>query len=128
MNTTPVTRVHTESGSHIEPPLNPGWDPLSQLRWHGAVVTLDVGLPVTVSQDPDDPDMYSLTVGYTGCSPMTYDSVWTYLNGVAVGALEAVSATEAGSGSREMSDTDTMPIRRRSAPEVDPASPTGGDA
>ncbi|MFC8278454.1 hypothetical protein ACFUJR_39305, partial [Streptomyces sp. NPDC057271] len=80
-----VTRVHTQRGSHIEPPLDPNWDNLTKLRWHAAVVAHETGLTVEVEPQPEASD-YSVTiVGSSSAAAYTYREAWVYLSGIGVG-------------------------------------------
>jgi hypothetical protein len=95
-----VTRVHDDTGSSIEPPLDEAWDDLTQLRWHAAVVAHDTGLRVTVNPGGEQrkvgeewvavPGTYGISVGRTSAAAFNYAAAWTYLNGVSTGAREAV--------------------------------------
>lgn len=87
-----VHRITTEHGSHIEPPLDPTWPAATKLRWHAAIVTLDTGLNIRITEY--QPGQYNLTVGRTGTGPFTYDDAWTYLNGIDTGASEARRADD----------------------------------
>lgn len=80
-----VTRVHTDTGSHIEPALNDDWPLLQKLQWHAAVVAHDTGLNVRVDQ-PDDSSLFSIQIGNTSSGMHDFSDAWTYLNGVTAGA------------------------------------------
>lgn len=87
-----VQRITTERGSHIEPPLDPAWPATTKLHWHAAIVTLDTGLNIQITEY--QPGEYNFTIGGTGTSPYTYNDAWTYLNGIGTGAREARRADE----------------------------------
>lgn len=101
IETMTVTRVHTATGSHIDPPLDQDWDDLMKLRWQAAVVTADTGLAVRVSPahlqyratrwSPwrIQSGVYDVHVGSSSCGAMRYAEAWSYLNGVAAGANAA---------------------------------------
>jgi hypothetical protein len=88
-----VTRVHTDTGSHLEPPLEQGWDEAARLAWRAAVSSHDTGVSVQVDADTLEeqrgarrkwhivPGMYNLTIGPASYGPMPYGSAWTFLNG-----------------------------------------------
>lgn len=92
----PVTRVRTSTGSYVEPPLDPGWDDLTKLQWHAAVVSYDTGLNVHIS--PGDSSIkrfgewrkihgtYSVRCGASSTILPNFHSTWTYLNGISMGA------------------------------------------
>ncbi|WKW86372.1 hypothetical protein SEA_BUDSKI_96 [Gordonia phage Budski] len=93
-----VTRVHTDHGSHIEPPLDQGWSELDQLRWKAGVVIEDAGVPLRITLNDDArlscngvnvPGIYGLQLGYTS-SARGFHDMWDYLNGVRAGAIEAL--------------------------------------
>jgi hypothetical protein len=94
-----VQRIHTDHGSHIEPPFNPHWTNLQKLQWQAAVISADSGLPVTVDLSDTRrktlfgwrriPGRYAVHVDGTGISPLTFDSAWDYMNGVLAGAEAA---------------------------------------
>lgn len=95
-----VTRVHTDSGSHIEPPLAEEWDDFTKLRWYTAVVSHDTGLPITIHegglltrhQDGNMypvPGTYSIGVGRSISAGFDYHAAWAWLNGFSVGVQEA---------------------------------------
>ncbi|MFE9398631.1 hypothetical protein [Streptomyces flavidovirens] len=89
-----VTRVRTEGGSHIEPPLDPAWSELTRLAWHAAVVTHDTGLRIAIHpgrykvNGESVPGFYNLVVGSSSSGPHTFRSAWDYLNGVDTGARQ----------------------------------------
>lgn len=79
-----VTRVHTDSGSHIEPPLDQAWDEPTKLTWHAASVTHDTGINITIHDA--EQGFYNLAVGSSSISPLDYRSAWDFLIGVHTGA------------------------------------------
>lgn len=94
-----VTRVHTDTGCHVEPALDPEWDDLTKLRWHAAVTAHDTGLPVTVregglaTRGADGelrpvPGTYSISVGATSSGGFDYHAARVWLTGAATGANE----------------------------------------
>jgi hypothetical protein len=92
-----VQRVHTDEGSHIEPPLGNGRSERDKIAWHAAVVAADTGL--TVEAFEHSGDEYSFRLGrhqpYNSLAmrigtvnsggPYPYDVAWIYLNAVSVG-------------------------------------------
>jgi hypothetical protein len=107
-----VVRVETETGSHIEPPLDQDWDDLTKLRWHAAVVTYDTGIPIEVYDGRYSvkrfgkwrpvPGVYGFSV--PGCSggAMSYQSMWSWLNGFSSGvdSLRRVTGVSENTGFR----------------------------
>jgi hypothetical protein len=96
-----VRRIHTENGSHIEPPLpQPSTlEPLGSLRWHAAVVEIDAGIGETLEvhearywaagiRQNGYYDVYTVADGHiTGSiGPMTFGQAWSHLNGINQGA------------------------------------------
>lgn len=91
-----VERIHTEYGSHIEPPLNQAWDELTQLRWKAAVVACDSGVALNVHPAKawtvvagirwPIRRLYSFSSSSWSTSGMSFEHAWTYLNGVGTGA------------------------------------------
>ncbi|MFH9579118.1 hypothetical protein ACH4MO_14105 [Streptomyces globisporus] len=90
-----VTRVHKAHSGHIEPPLNQAWDQLTKLTWKAAVVTLDTGLDITVTEAEyytngvRNQGFYNVVVGHSSTGPLNFRSTWDYLNGVSTGATQA---------------------------------------
>ncbi|AXH49050.1 hypothetical protein SEA_ECLIPTUS_98 [Gordonia phage Ecliptus] len=93
-----VTRVRDDSGSHIEPPLDPAWSELDQLRWKAGVVIVDAGVPLRITLNDharlsrngvDVPGIYGLQLGHTS-SARGFHDMWDYLNGLRAGAVEAL--------------------------------------
>lgn len=87
-----VQRVHTEYGSHIEPPCDRNWDDLTTLRWNAAVVSADTGLQVDVRRADvwvgpirirNQYDVFAL--GAVAGTGKLHDA-WDFLNGVRFGA------------------------------------------
>ncbi|GGU62711.1 hypothetical protein [Streptomyces lavendofoliae] len=91
-----VARVQTESGSRIEPPLDPDWDEHTKLLWKAAVVALDAGLQVTVTDGGYSewhkgawhavPGRYCIRVGTSSNAAYSFREAWCFLTGVSVGA------------------------------------------
>lgn len=87
-----VTRVHTDHGSHIEPPLNPEWSLLRKLEWAAAVGTADSGLEITVSHSRYwvdrvlQRDVFNLGIDGAVSGPHTYQQAWAWIHGVTAGA------------------------------------------
>lgn len=94
-----VTRVLTEHGGHIEPPLDESWSDLDKLRWWAAAVAVDTGLRVSVSESEQrtrrhgrwvpERGLYSVSVGSSFRSGATFNNCWTFLSGVCTGAQQA---------------------------------------
>lgn len=88
-----VQRVHTERGSHIEPPLHQDWDHLTKLRWHLAVVLHDADLPPDAIQIvPGDyringrpQESYNLMCPGWTASTGDFHDAWSRINGIADG-------------------------------------------
>ncbi|MDJ0010116.1 hypothetical protein [Gordonia alkanivorans] len=93
-----VTRVHTENGSHIEPPLDQKWSELDKLRWNAGVVIADTGVPLRIKLNDNarytsngvDIPVYGLQLGSMSTS-RRFHAMWDYLNGVSAGAVEALT-------------------------------------
>lgn len=83
-----VTRVREDGKSRVEPPMDPGWDALTRLQWHAAVVEHDTGLPVAVREEA--PSRYVASVGRGYLGGLSYRDTWVFLNGVDTGACEAM--------------------------------------
>jgi hypothetical protein len=98
-----VVRVRTDTGSHVEPPLDQSWDDLTALRWHAAVTEYDTGVRIRVYDGQCSTKrrgrwvvqhgVYSFTIGGTGCGGYPFGTAWAYLNGVGIGAREAAPLT-----------------------------------
>jgi hypothetical protein len=86
-----VARIRTMHGSHIEPPLVESWSDAEKLAWQAAVVSLDSGLTIYVSQFGD---LFGIGTGRSSMSAMPYLQTWTLLNGIEMGA-KAVRNEEA---------------------------------
>jgi hypothetical protein len=92
-----VTRVRTDTGSHIEPELDETWDEVTKLRWNAAVVAHDTGLAVEIHPHagPGGHAWYSITIGeinkggQTSLSAGPYAEAWRALIHISDGA-EAV--------------------------------------
>lgn len=89
-----VQRVHTDSGSHIEPPLDPEWTDLNKLRWNLAVTLHDAGLPAdTLGVEQGHLtvggqrvwDDYHLTYRHGTYAGGGYHAMWSTINGVGIG-------------------------------------------
>ena len=104
MNALTVTRVRTDTGTHIEPPLDESWDDHTKLCWHAAVIMCDCpGIKVQVKTGGlkrkrfrkwvEVPGVYNIMVGHSSAAPFTYREAWDYLNGVQIG-WEAAQAGE----------------------------------
>lgn len=87
-----LRRVHTRSGSHIEPRCSESWTDLERLRWHAAVVRADTG-GVLFDVEPAEyciggirqPGYYDVRFPRGSCGPMTASGAWDYLNGISLG-------------------------------------------
>lgn len=97
-------RIHTDRGSHIEPPLDPSWDDLTKLRWHAGVVAADTGLRVEVRDGAaldaktlrPRPGCYSVNVGGSSAAAYSFHEAWTYLSGVSTGVRQVRRRTNSG--------------------------------
>ena len=87
-----VTRIEDATGSHIEPPLDETWDDLTKLTWHAAVITHDTGIPIHVGYYGG---RYGIQVGDArsggshSLGGRSYDSAWTLIVGIHLGAQAA---------------------------------------
>lgn len=91
-----VERIVTEHGSHIEPPLEQWWSKFQKLKWHAAVVEVDSGVPVRVTRSDYKTKIagvwvpnygyFDVSTGRSSIGPMSFDSAWSYLNGIEAGA------------------------------------------
>ena len=88
-----VRRIHTDTGSHIEPPLDEHASEFDRLRWHAAVVEHDTGIHVAVNQQPKgslwERSLFGFNVGGSSIAAYDFRSAWTFLTGVRVGASAA---------------------------------------
>ncbi|GAA3223132.1 hypothetical protein [Actinocorallia longicatena] len=106
-----VRRVHTEHGFHFEPPC-PDSEPESvRLAWHAAVVAHETGLSIRLYDEamrPEQPSpgYYSMAVGSSGMSPMTFSRAWNFLSGVEVGAQHATAVVDVLAQFRDYLDRD----------------------
>lgn len=99
---TTVHRVHTERGSHIEPPLNEDWSNLDKLRWSLAVSLHDAGQPLDLMDVRESDyringvpqEAYDVT-GPDGSSGATgFHATWTLISGIGYGLRTARQITE----------------------------------
>lgn len=95
-------RIHTDHGSHIEPPLDERWSDLDKLRWQAAVAEADTGLTINVAPSKarfkprgsdrwiDVTGEYQVTVLRPGVSSsgisLRFHQAWLYISGVVAGA------------------------------------------
>lgn len=96
-----VRRITTPSGSHVEPPLEQGWDEATKLRWLAGVVLADTGIQVNVvtgccteSHDDFGPqrvrsDLFGLSFHRSSSAGFTFHAAWEYLTGFSDGARAA---------------------------------------
>lgn len=84
-----VTRVRTEFGSRVEPPLQQSWTDFTKLRWLAAVVEGDTGLRVQVRMHlarwPRQPT-YSMAIGRVTLPGGRFESAWLQLACAQAGA------------------------------------------
>ena len=98
-----VRIVVDERGSHVDPPLNPGWPLLDQLAWHAAVVSVRTGLDISVGRavvrwdGAPLTERFSVVVGHSSIGPFDFPAAWTLLSGVEVGGREVTASAAAGS-------------------------------
>ncbi|APC46665.1 hypothetical protein I5H34_gp088 [Mycobacterium phage Empress] len=88
--------IRTEHGWTPEPELDPAWPDLVKLRWNAALIRDETGLSVTVHEanysigGVQQTGWYSVRLRYGMTSSVSvahsYDSAWTYLNGIRAGA------------------------------------------
>lgn len=91
-----VERVAMESGSRVEPPMDPAWDDLTKLQWLAAVAELDTGLSVSVEpagvrrrrfgQWHNVGGLYNVRCRNTVAGPFSYTETDSLLFGVSFGA------------------------------------------
>lgn len=98
-----VIRVNDAAGSHVQPPFRDHWDEPTKLAWQASVVAHDTGLDITVraSNTSRRPPrrwwrprpqwrqvhgMYTLQVGTSVITPLTFAAAWDLLTGISVGA------------------------------------------
>ena len=85
-----VERVHTDTGSYIEPPIDPHWSEEDKLRWKAAVASVDSGIRVEVQRKGRDsllgPMLYDLTYESGACGDYTSREISVLLTGFAIGA------------------------------------------
>ncbi|MFE9124997.1 hypothetical protein ACFYOF_06175 [Streptomyces sp. NPDC007148] len=92
-----VTRVHTDTGSHIEPELDEAWDEETKLRWHAAVVAHDTGLTIEVHPHTESASrtQYGINIGsireggQTSLAARPYYAAWNALTHISIGAEAA---------------------------------------
>jgi hypothetical protein len=99
---TTVHRIHTERGSHIEPPLNEAWSNLEKLRWNLAVALHDAGQPINLMDVRESDyrvngvpqEAYDVTSSFGTSGAIGFHSTWTFINGLGFG-LSAAARMEA---------------------------------
>jgi hypothetical protein len=84
--------VHDNGGSHIEPPLDPAWSDLDKLRWHAGVLKADTGVEVSIVTGSTKRlvgghwaaihGLYGYNVGGSSGGTMTFDVMWSWINGL----------------------------------------------
>lgn len=87
-----VVRVHTDDGSHIEPPAKDDWSDDLKMAWHASVVAHDGQIAVRIGRGDGG---YAISVskhggGYLG--PFDFHTAWLYLIGIKLGAEAARKA------------------------------------
>ena len=85
-NYTPPTvrRIETDTGSHVEPPIDQAWSELEQLRWKAAVTEVDGGVPVRVWEMGRG--RYSVQVGRSSLGAAGFDQCWSHMSSASCGA------------------------------------------
>lgn len=88
---TTVTRIHTEHGSHIEPPLDRAWSEFDKLRWQAAVVEHDHDLRLDVREHaPHNGRRFTVSATSPrfrfGSNWFTFQEAWGHINDLALGA------------------------------------------
>lgn len=88
-----MQRIHTERGSHIEPPLDQDWTALEKLRWHLSVALHD-------AEQPDDlmdvreadyringvrQEAYDVTGPSGSCGALGFHETWVLIHGIGYG-------------------------------------------
>lgn len=86
-----VRRLEGERRTWVEPPHDSEWDDATSLRWHAGVVLADSGIGCTIW---DHGSHYSLGVGRSSMGMFSYNSAWTFMNGVSAGARELARLRE----------------------------------
>lgn len=80
--------VQTETGSHIEPPLDPAWSDLVKLQWKAAVVSIATGASVYIEEDDGELVLTGLMFSYGAGD---FDHLWAVLNGIQIGFGESAA-------------------------------------
>ncbi|MFC8531876.1 hypothetical protein [Nocardia sp. NPDC057227] len=87
---TQVRRIRDDTGSHIEPGLNPDWPELWKLRWQAAVVQATTGVHIAIHQSASTPRWFGLSY-YVGALSkflsvsLDCHQMWSHLNGIESG-------------------------------------------
>lgn len=96
-----VTRIHDQTGTHIEPPLGQSWPEARKLEWQAAVTSTDTGLDVQVHEANVHRDgrpiggLYQVRIaGSTTIAGLGFTETWAYLIGVAAGVLATKPAAD----------------------------------
>lgn len=86
-----VRRVQTDDGSHVAPALDAAWDERKRLAWKAALTAVETGLSIRLwSGASNDPiEQYAIGVGTGSTSAYDFDSAWSLLSGVSMGARAA---------------------------------------
>lgn len=80
-----VERIHTQHGSHIEPPLDDSWSEIDKLRWDAAVIEHDHGLRLKVEERERGFVVIAPDTGF-GSNYLTYQAAWVHMNDLGLGA------------------------------------------
>lgn len=96
-----VHEVADDTGSHIEPPPNPDWPPLWQLRWKAASIRARTGLNIHIDSytsinglTNSRSESYGIAVYPVGHGAMSFRDAWTLLNGIESGAKAHAALVE----------------------------------
>lgn len=87
-----VTRVEKDGTSHIEPPLDSEWSEREQLEWRAAVAEHDTGVRFSVRRGRfvwSPRDHYTIKVGESSITPLSFGEAWTYITGAETGIKNA---------------------------------------
>ena len=96
-----VTRIERGDMSHAVPPLNSEWPERKQLEWKAAVAEHDTGVRFTVKGGRfawARRDHYTVNVGESSITPLSFGEAWTYITGAEAGIKSARLGKSEGNG------------------------------
>lgn len=98
-----VTRRQDDTGSHIEPDLDPTWPHLDRLRWLAGVVEADHGLRINIttggytSNGRPVPDSYGVSFRGHSMGPIVgFHAAWRTISDLGIGFSEGRRAATEG--------------------------------